>query len=579
MKILIKALAILALCSVGVAQVSSSARTAMKTANIVSGPAPLSVVFDAVGIDTKVVQPKNFNDASYKWGFGDSNAGTFAVNGKSKNSAFGYVAAHVYEVPGTYTASLQLVTSDGALRNYTQIITVTDPDVVYAGQTYYIADSGNDATGNGSLANPWKTPSRGFSVLWNDSVPRRILFKRGDVFATSPLQAPMGGRVGPFHVGAYGTGSKPIIRLTTTSGSGDYSILNLSYWHQSTGLAVIDGLRIVDVDFDRVDDRGQGIIIGKNTLLLNSLVTNCGTGLTCSDPICKNNVVAKCEFLSQGVYAIYYSVGYGNIGSPDHFALLDTKVNPPTNNSLVRTYAGRMVWQGNNFIGFANQSPTRIMGMSDEHPTKYVCVTDNVFQVQAAWVLEIGPENNQNGDGVHPQIVDTLLLEGNIFRRAPGGDYFQTFAMLWGHNIEVRNNIFDCSNTIGGNVIEVNTRGIGPNPRGVRVRNNTGFRSTSTTEAWNFVGVGVVGEPVIVGNNLVYAPASTVRIATGNATTFNNLTGYDAFVDEANGDFHLFSGTNSAVNTGANAPIRYDFDRNPRPFTPLWDIGAFERQQ
>jgi hypothetical protein len=56
-----------------------------------SGVAPLGLFFNANPSSTQ-----DFHEREYQWDFGDSESGTWATNGRSKNSDKGAIAAHVY---------------------------------------------------------------------------------------------------------------------------------------------------------------------------------------------------------------------------------------------------------------------------------------------------------------------------------------------------------------------------------------------------------------------------------------------------------------------------------------------------
>src|SRR5689334_22269040 len=85
----------------------------MSAASRTSGVAPLSVFFDALDSavpawTSGVVQPPagDFAALNYRWDFGEKKAETWPLSGKSRNSATGYTAVHVFEEPGRYRVQL-----------------------------------------------------------------------------------------------------------------------------------------------------------------------------------------------------------------------------------------------------------------------------------------------------------------------------------------------------------------------------------------------------------------------------------------------------------------------------------------
>jgi PKD repeat protein len=108
-----------------------------------TNPAPLYVHFDATASTSSNPQAKPFFDMLYEWDFGDPQSGNWATDGRSRNKAFGGVAAHVYERPGTYTVALTVTDTNGAKQTATRTIVVDDPDLVWAGNTACVSSSGN----------------------------------------------------------------------------------------------------------------------------------------------------------------------------------------------------------------------------------------------------------------------------------------------------------------------------------------------------------------------------------------------------------------------------------------------------
>jgi len=146
-------------------------------------------------------------EAKYEWDFDDGNTQSGGIN-----------AAHVYESPGVYTAKLT-VTANGQESSDTIQITVLER----TGDTYYvdseIGDDDNDGLGQGA-DHAWKTALKAFNTLWAKTLScgDRILFKRGQTFTVGSRQVTVSHWPGNgFLIGAYGTGAKPIIKLSGTS--------------------------------------------------------------------------------------------------------------------------------------------------------------------------------------------------------------------------------------------------------------------------------------------------------------------------------------------------------------------------
>jgi hypothetical protein len=95
--------------------------------------------------------------------------------------------------------------------------------------TYYFAQAGNDSTGDGSQANPWKTLAKVNSVIIASTGNIACLLNRGDTWRESTALS-----IGKADVtlGAYGSGEKPVItRFTQQYSSGWTATGSGSYYH------------------------------------------------------------------------------------------------------------------------------------------------------------------------------------------------------------------------------------------------------------------------------------------------------------------------------------------------------------
>lgn len=100
------------------------------------GVAPFAVLFQAPGaiVDSATAgSTKPFHDYLYQWNFGDPTSTTWGTSGKSKNIDTSPIAAHVYETPGLFTATVTKRNASGILSTNSYVINVEDPNSFFAG--------------------------------------------------------------------------------------------------------------------------------------------------------------------------------------------------------------------------------------------------------------------------------------------------------------------------------------------------------------------------------------------------------------------------------------------------------------
>lgn len=554
----------------------------MNTANRTAGVAPLGVFFDAVGSPplispTLVPQPYGYADLNFEWSFGDDSSAVWATNGRSKDEATGFVAAHVYEDPGTYIVTLRVTMPDGAASTYEQTITVQDPAVVYANssnatseRTYYVSALGND-NNNGSLNLPFRTVERGLTRLFAANGPKRLLLRRGDSFAGGD-GIYVAGRTGPFTIGAYGTGPDPVI---TFSASTNGAALQLS--------ASTTDVRIMDLDIIG-PTVGHTITPGVNATVLRVDVTGAGSGISTSELNGNKSgvFVVDSTFIDSDNYGIYYNFG-------EHVAVLGNLIDSVAQEHLMRCYLthsviGHNIFRGGapskhqlKFVGYApTGDPDRSPGLPTEE-VEYSVIADNLFEQPGPlpWMITMGPT-----DSGKDQRTSNVVFERNVLHAGPS-----TSDMLYLNNslITVRNNVFDASNSTATTAaVRVTQRGIEPPPTLNRVLHNTVYRG----DPGDVIGVQVdsMAQNTIVRNNLVGAENSTAVLGAGTGLqAARNLSFCDAgFVDPARGNFELRA-KSPAIDRGvALSSVPSDFLGVARPIDgnssgrAERDVGAFE---
>ena len=196
-----------------------------------SGVAPLAVHFDATATTSATVGIDTFRQVTYAFNFGDDRGQSWAVSGKPKNSEVGGpIAAHVFDLPGTYTVTLQATDPSGAVAQTSVTITVQDPAAFYSGTKTVCVSTTTDFSGCPTGATQQNSLPTGTG--WNG---KRVLLKRGQDFTTLGSISIQDGN-SSVQVGAFGSGAKPIVhsvgvgdgRPNTASFANDVSIIDLA---------------------------------------------------------------------------------------------------------------------------------------------------------------------------------------------------------------------------------------------------------------------------------------------------------------------------------------------------------------
>ena len=555
---------------------------AMTTAHRTSGVAPLAVFFDAVDTtpsgatspftwSSGVYQPSDREGSLYSWDFGDPSSGAWSQTGNSRNTATGYTAAHVYESPGTFTATLSITDSTGTVRTYSQTITVS----AFSGTTYYVALSGSDSNNGTSTATPFLTVSRGMTALLGASGNAQLLLRRGDTFSTSGQWSIT--KPGPGIIGAYGTGNRPIINCSFDNGNGsnifqfstpgnDWRVMDLEMHPTSTSST--SGPAGPPVD-------RQGV----NMLLLRLKAVDWNDGIGWGDwtPIHTTPhdgmFVVESESTSpSGTYEGY--VGGRRIAIMGNY-FHDTGVS-----HVLR------VWQAHKGVISNNQlarpggqrHALKLHGpeLNDGRPeTRWVSISDNVFRASSTsqWTVSMGSQSDASSEA---DPVTHVIFERNRFT---GSSSLVADIETEARNVIIRNNIFDDSLGNGTTAILYSRRNsLLPVPDDVRLFNNTVYTTNTNSNAFT---IGGEVTNCRVRNNLFAVPSVSSSLIAGGGgagwTADHNLeVASPGFTNAGGGDFTLTT-SSPASNTGTTlTEVRQDFVRAARPNGSAYDIGAFE---
>lgn len=524
----------------------------METANRTSGVAPLAVMFDAVDVGSGVIQPSDGDHANllYEWDFGDPASGTWATTGNARNYATGYIAGHLYETPGTYTARLTVTTPQGASYDYEQTITVTS----FSGTTYYVSSSGSDNNDGRSTSTPFRTVPKAASVMGHNT---RVLFKRGDSWSTNAQILLTSD--GPGIIGAYGSGAKPVINCNA-----DTLFLGLRG----------DDWRVMDVALVGCGGNSVGIegMSDSHCLVLRCDVSRFRVGVASSwiSPLAHNGNMYIDSEIHHNSSNNGYLAGY-------HLGILGCNLHNSSGTHVVRIWHMRR--------GLISNSILHDPG-GDRHALKlhnelalnlpdsqHITISDNDFRGNT-WVVAIGPQNS----GYDERIRD-LLFERNFVR---SNSMTQALVCFWARGVTARNNVLIGTGSSQYNLgFLVARRGAEPNPERIRIYNNTLYKADNGSEMV-FARV-YSGTDIVIRNNLMCLPSFTgyQKDMLQNSVTVtadhNLYTAANQFVNPGSDDFRLRSGA-AALDAGTNlSTVWDDVFGAARPQGAAFDLGATEQ--
>lgn len=542
-----------------------STPTAMLAASQTSGPAPLGITFDVFRSGSGITSPPNNGSGSpspvafnYSWHFGDDDTATWTHTGDPKNRDTGCQSAHVYETPGTYIVNLRVTRDNGSTETYRQTITVTDPDVVYAGATFHADFTlGNDTTGDGSIGNPWKTSDKLFDIVFASNGPRRGLLKRGETFTSTTTKSYTSALVGPFHIGPYGSGANPIISKSTAN-----EIIVL-------GNGMTAGARFVDVDVS-LGGTGSGFRPGSYCLYLRCDAASPDAGYTSSSSHLEKvgTIIQDCNISGQTDKGIYLNWVYQSAILGCSFSIPDA--GSGTNHGL-RIYPSHCSIKQNLFSGGSTSgSLMKVIGYvaaDPDHTTdavEYTVISDNIADGSHPTTLAEYFTFRPSNDAVAEEIVNCVWERNYLVSASttPQSQRMMIGSARWSYFL---NNRFNGSGDSGTDGIRLQRTGIEAVPQGCEILHNS-FYSSGTMDPVNIAGTGADQcIDILVKNNYAMTASGTLVIALdqGSGTVdVGNTRATTGFTNPATNDWTPIAALYDTVTILLGA-LR-DFDRVPR---------------
>ena len=472
------------------------------------GVAPLSVFFDATG--TPDLADGTYVDATFAWNFDADTVDPTA----NYRTASGFVAAHVFENPGTYRVRVDVYDTLGRQAWEEVIITVR----AFSGTTYYVAEDGSDDNDGLSMDAPVLSVTYALRTL---ALPNtRILFKKGDTFETEYVSAYE--RPGPVIVAAYEDPGDPSDQAPII-----YNTEADSAW---ATLTPGDDWRIMDL---RIRSGGctagedgsprypGGVAFGTNTnnSLMYRLEQDRLSGAWMA-PYGTYNTVAECNI--HDVSGTGYSSG-GEGGALIGNWVHDKCVQDPEH--TFRLQGGtRYFIAFNNLEGnVVNYDSLTIRGNSD----KVVIYKNTLDRVTGIW-----PQvRNSYEEYQHHCILDANLFMGRNYGESNSRS---TAIALHSKDIVIRNNII--YNYQFGVIIDDDTV-VGPSRR-VKVYNNTFINMTAESEFY-FVSIDPACFDIVVKNNAILDNAGSTAMYTrilrdrSGGNTFQGTSNHNIFYGAA----------------------------------------------
>lgn len=595
-----------------------SVAMAAPNASRTSGVAPLYVHFDA---DAAASTPgsRPFHELEYEWNYGDANSGAWSTSGKSKNTDKGASAAHVYETPGTYTATLTVRNPNtGATTSTSSFeITVQDPNSVFSGTNTTCISTTSDFTGCPAGANTVTSANLNTAMPGYADAGERILLKRGDTWSiTSEIS--LAENHGPVLIGAFGACTSPDVQGSCSNAP----TINVAGAIGAIRMDRKRDWRVLDINFE-----GDWTIAGtvmngdydlRDWLFLRIKANHFDAGVgwyhaRLNDSQYNDKLaIVSCtvtDSRTNGAYLGGERIAYmGNINSItdnshilrvwqgykaviNHNRLSGCSQNTVDGRQALKLHGPRRPGSIGTSAAVGDYSTTGSSGL--RYYTQFAVVSNNTFGSCAPWPVSIGPQNTANGEEISDVLFEKNRIVNDYDDASAYGDQ-NVGLRTSGRYYTIRNNVFNGTGTGGsyrGIFLEWNgvdwLTDVSPTgPLGHRVYNNTVYYNGVAQNGAYGIEITSNNSDIIVRNNYISlnntGSKTAVSDLSGVATASNNpQTTTPNFVDPLNSNpllrnFSITSSAVAAIDLGSVVPVRDDYLGNIRPFNGTFDIGSFE---
>jgi len=569
-------------CQFDVSSCTGGTITPTVVASRTSCAAPCSVFFDATSTKGLAggaggsggIAGGDYVQANWNWDFNDPKS--------PHRGTIGFIAAHVFDNPGTYRVSTRVRDIAGNAGSTTTTITVS----AMTGTTYYVANSGNDANNGTSTSSAFQTLAHALTFAGTN---KSILLRRGDTFNIGSSDTTMA-VAGPFLLGSYSDPGAPsaVAPILSSTDTGSYSsVFNLSGGSDMrfTDLHVVGGGA-----FTIFNITGAPTSLFERVEVEKYTQTAGGNGWVLGAPFISNLSIVDChahDFVGYGLYA----------DRSVNLALIGTTIENFSHDHAFRLQGGSS--NGGTVGQFTNNS--YVAENTITVPVGNTFSAGGLFRGENTNSVYVNNTNTRNvawlpQDNTFVEHVSLGLAEGNKWARSDFDPNMACISIV-AQNIVVRNNL--CTKAV-----KLGTVGAGTNlpvnwtdrifffnntfyqpdsfsyaaqigqvtgtTGTVTYRNNIEWTASNSNGSAIYQTDGKAGQTNISDHNALYAP-NTGSLSAPNVGTGGVLAD-PKFV--ANGsDFHLQSGS-PARNTATSVPIYEDLSAVTRAKES--DMGAYE---
>jgi len=550
------------------------------TASRTSCAAPCGVFFDATA--TTGLSASDYVGASWDWDFNDPSS--------PHKGTIGFLAAHVFDKPGTYKVTTRVHDLAGAAGMTTTTITVS----AMSGTTYYVSSSGSDSAAGTSTSAPFLTLAHAVGLATTNG---SILLRRGDTF--SGLSSVTLSTPGPLLIGAYTdpahtSTAAPILTTSATAmfnpTASDIRMTDLHVKSTSSGLCSVGSTNTL---IERVEGEGfTTVIVGiqqsaLNTFVVDSTMHGFNGYFVYADRSSHAAIIGNsATAFGGGEEGLRMQGGSDSVGTSGQFTTATyvaentIQFTDPSTSGGQEAYTFRGDNQNTVFIGnvanhYVSFAPQNASGAGSNEHVKMVLADGNLIanagapgDLFDAMVVTAQHVTIRNNILVTPIIGIVVTGEtGGLLSPANFVD-----------NITIVNNTMYTYPTVGsapyqGYNISLVAHQNTPAPGGLVVQNNI-LSEGALSSASAILSTDHTGSDTF-DHNLIYAPNATLGSSNVGAS---GVSANPQFVSTTVGTASAFTlGSGSpARNAGANTHVYQDHDAVPRPAGSAIEMGSFQ---